>query len=117
MKNEVIASYQEAGISYEIDHLGIGRRSQWGEFAVYSSGVQLAEFSSTAAGVLGEAQPSLPTESELVALAKTAVAEADSHYPCDQCGDEGKHHVSQDGTSTVIECRICGYESVVRTGS
>jgi hypothetical protein len=32
------------GGTYEIDHLGIGSRGQWGEFAVYRDGEEVAEF-------------------------------------------------------------------------
>ena len=41
---ETVAAFEHDGSSYEIDHLGIGSGSQWGEFAVYCDGEEVAEF-------------------------------------------------------------------------
>lgn len=70
---EVIASYRHDGATYEIDHLGIAVDSQYGEFAVYRNGVQVAEFATEAAFFLPAHRPELPSADALVALAKHAV--------------------------------------------
>ena len=41
---ETVAAFEHDGSTYEIDHLGIGSGSQWGEFAVYCDGEEVAEF-------------------------------------------------------------------------
>ena len=41
---ETVAVFEHDGSTYEIDHLGIGSGSQWGEFAVYCDGEEVAEF-------------------------------------------------------------------------
>jgi len=41
---ETVAAFEHDGSTYEIDHLGIGSASQWGEFAVYCDGGEVAEF-------------------------------------------------------------------------
>src|SRR5260370_4653313 len=41
---ETVASFEHDGSTYEIDHLGIGSGSQWGEFEVYCDGEEVAEF-------------------------------------------------------------------------
>jgi hypothetical protein len=45
---ETVAAFEHDGSTYEIDHLGIGSGSQWGGFAVYFDGEEVAE--STLAG-------------------------------------------------------------------
>ena len=39
-----VAAFEHGGGTYEIDHLGLGSGSQWGEFAVYCDGEEVAEF-------------------------------------------------------------------------
>ncbi len=39
---ETVAVFEHDGSIYEIDHLGIGSGSQWGEFAVYCDGEEVA---------------------------------------------------------------------------
>jgi len=39
-----VAAFEHDGGTYEIDHLGLGSGSQWGEFAVYCDGEEVAEF-------------------------------------------------------------------------
>ena len=39
-----VAAFEHDGGTYEIDHLAIGSGSQWGEFAVYCDGEEVAEF-------------------------------------------------------------------------
>lgn len=75
--SEVIATFTRDGGTYEIDHLGIGNPSQYGEFAVYRGDVQVAEFATDAAGYLPEHRPQLPELDTLIALAQQAVAEAE----------------------------------------
>jgi len=41
---ETVAAFDHDGSSYEIDHLGIGSASQWGEFEVYCDGEEVARF-------------------------------------------------------------------------
>ncbi len=41
---ETVASFEQDGSTYEIDHLGIGPGSQWGEFEVYCGDEEVAEF-------------------------------------------------------------------------
>jgi hypothetical protein len=41
---ETVAGFEHDGSTYEIDHLGIGSASQWGEFAVYCDGQEVAQF-------------------------------------------------------------------------
>ena len=41
---ETVTSFEHDGSTYEIDHLGIGFGSQWGEFEVYCDGEEVAEF-------------------------------------------------------------------------
>jgi hypothetical protein len=39
-----VAAFEHDGSTYEIDDLGVGPGSQWGEFAVYCDGEEVAEF-------------------------------------------------------------------------
>ena len=64
---ETVASFEHDGSTYEIDHLGIGSGSQWGEFEVYRGDEEVAEFTL--------AQPVLPVSAdELVRLARQALS-------------------------------------------
>lgn len=73
-KIETVATYEVGTATYEIDHLGICRDSQWGEFAVYRDGKQVAEFALTEAMLRKEFRPErLPvTDVELIAFAQAA---------------------------------------------
>lgn len=77
--DEVIATYEDGAMVYEIDHLGIAYPSQWGEFAVYLCGTneQVAEFAIPESALKPEFRPAdLPvTTGELIELAKAAVRE------------------------------------------
>jgi hypothetical protein len=46
---ETIVTFERDGSTCEIDHLGIGSASQWGEFAVYCDGEEVAQFTLAAA--------------------------------------------------------------------
>ena len=73
---ETVAAFEHGGSSYEIDHLGIGSGSQWGEFAVYCDGEEVAEFT-LAESVLrpGSGPAGLPVSAdELVRLARQALS-------------------------------------------
>gem|GEM_PF-2131269 len=73
---ETVAAFEHDGSTYEIDHLGIGSRSQWGEFAVYCDGEEVAEFA-IAGPVLrpGSRPAGLPVSAdELVRLARQALS-------------------------------------------
>lgn len=41
---ETVATFTRDGATHEIDHLGICRDSQWGQFAIYRDGEQVGEF-------------------------------------------------------------------------
>ena len=73
---ETVAGFEHDGSTYEIDHLGIGSASQWGEFAVYCDGEEVAEFT-LAESVLrpGSRPAGLPVSAdELVRLAQQALS-------------------------------------------
>src|SRR5580700_6969452 len=77
---ETVASFEDDGSTYEIDHLGIGSGSQWGEFEVYCEGEEVAEFT-LAGSVLrpGSRQAGLPVSAdELVRLARQALSSGTS---------------------------------------
>src|SRR5260370_16772511 len=66
--SETIAAFEHDGSIYEIDHLGIGSASQWGEFEVYRDGEEVAEFT-LAESVLrpGSRPPGLPAPPDRLA--------------------------------------------------
>jgi hypothetical protein len=73
---ETVAVFEHDGSTYEIDHLGNGSSSQWGEFAVYCDGEEMAEFA-IAGSVLrpGSRPAGLPVRAdELVRLAQQALS-------------------------------------------
>src|SRR5271166_5046377 len=71
-----VAAFEHDGGTYEIDHLGLGSGSQWGEFAVYCDGEEVAEFA--IAGPVrrpGSRPAGLPVcADELVRLARQALS-------------------------------------------
>ena len=71
-----VAAFEHDGSTYEIDHLGVGSGSQWGEFAVYCDGEEVAEFA--IAGPVrrpGSRPAGLPVcADELVRLARQALS-------------------------------------------
>lgn len=73
--NETIATFKHCGDTYEIDHLGIGLPSQWGEYAIYSDGRQVGEFATEAAVYRPEHRPPLPHNDILVELAKDVIGD------------------------------------------
>jgi hypothetical protein len=87
---ETIATYEDGGAIYEIDHLGILHDSQWGEFAVYRAGQHVATFSIAESMLKPEFRPeTMPvTTAELIALARGAVAEEEGGESTDQAQDE-----------------------------
>ena len=76
--DETVMTYEDNGQVYEIDHLGVGWPSQWGEFAVYTGNREVAAFSIPESLLKPEFRPAaLPvTPDQLVELAKQAVSEA-----------------------------------------
>ena len=73
---ETVASFEHDGSTYEVDHLGIGAGSQWGEFEVYCDGEEVAGFT-LAESVLrpGSRPAGLPVSAdELVRLARQALS-------------------------------------------
>jgi hypothetical protein len=73
---ETIATFALGGQTYEIDHLGIGFPSQWGEFNVWTDGNCVAEFAIEESALKPEFRPAeLPVSTdELIRLAREAVA-------------------------------------------
>ena len=71
-----VAAFEHDGGTYEIDHLGLGSGSGWGEFAVYCDGEEVAEFA--IAGPVrrpGSRPAGLPVcADELVRLARQALS-------------------------------------------
>lgn len=75
---ETVATFEMDGVTYEIDHLGICRDSQWGEFAIWRDGEQVGAFAIEEALLKPEHRPSLlpVSDEELVRLAKEALPHA-----------------------------------------
>src|SRR5580704_7756016 len=73
---ETVASFEDDGSTYEIDHLGIGSGSQWGEFEVYCDGEEVAEFTLAELVLRPGSRPAgLPVSAdELVRLARQALS-------------------------------------------
>jgi hypothetical protein len=71
-----VAVFEHDGGTYEIDHLAVGSGGQWGEFAVYCDGGEVAEFA--IAGPVrrpGSRPAGLPAcADELVRLARQALS-------------------------------------------
>lgn len=73
---EVIATFDHDGRTYEIDHLGIRRPLNWGEFAIYRNDEQVGEFAIPESMLLPQFQPEdLPPADELIALAIADIRE------------------------------------------
>lgn len=70
---ETVATYEEHGRTYQIDHLGICYPSQRGEYAVYCDDRQVAEFLAFGTLLRPEFQPPLPSTAQLIEMAKAAV--------------------------------------------
>src|ERR1700722_3625876 len=68
---ETVAAFDHDGSSYEIDHLGIGSASQWGEFEVYCDGEEVARFTLVQSVLRPAGRP--VSVDELVRLARQAV--------------------------------------------
>lgn len=77
LPSETVATYEHEGVRHEIDHLGIAHDDQYGEFAVYRDGQQIACFTTAAAGLRPQFRPELPSTAELIELAQSAVADAE----------------------------------------
>jgi hypothetical protein len=77
---EMVASYEQDGRTYQIDHLGICYPSQRGDYAVYCDDMQVAEFTP---GGLSVVLPEDIDTAELIApaLAGTAVRSAERALP------------------------------------
>ena len=73
---ETVASFEDDGSTYEIDHLGIGSGSQWGEFEVYCDGEEVAEFTLAESALRPGSRPAgLPVSAdELIGLARQALS-------------------------------------------
>jgi hypothetical protein len=73
---ETVAAFEYDGSSYEIDHLGIGSGSQWGEFVVYRDGEEAAEFTLAESVLRPRSRPAgLPVSAdELIWLARQALS-------------------------------------------
>ena len=73
---ETVAAFDHDGSTYEIDHLGIGSASQWGEFEVYCDGEEAARFTLVQSVLRPGSRPAgLPVSAdELVRLARQALS-------------------------------------------
>ena len=73
---DTVAAFEHDGSTYEIDHLGIGSGSQWGEFEVYCDGEEVAEFTLAESVLRSGSRPAgLPVSAdELVRLARQALS-------------------------------------------
>jgi len=73
---ETVASFEHDGSTYEIDHLGIGSGSQWGEFEVFCDGEEVAEFTLADLVLRPGSRPAgrLVSADELVRLARQALS-------------------------------------------
>ena len=73
--DETIATFEHAGRTYEIDHLGINMRSQWGSFALYCNGETIDGFDIPEAAIPREFRPAeLPyTNDQLIEMARTVL--------------------------------------------
>jgi hypothetical protein len=73
---EAVAVFEHDGSTYEIDNLGIGSGGQWGEFAVYCDGEEVADFAIAESVLRPESRPAgLPVSAdELVRLAQQALS-------------------------------------------
>lgn len=76
-QTETIITYEDNGAVYEIDDLSILHAEQWGEYAVYENGRQVADFTVPGAFMKEAFRPDVPTDDELVEYAKAAVAAAE----------------------------------------
>src|SRR5260370_32231154 len=72
---ETVASFEHHGSTYEIDHLGIGSGSQWGEVEVYCDGEEVAEFTLAESALRSGSRPAgVPVPArDLVRLARPAL--------------------------------------------
>jgi hypothetical protein len=70
-----VAVFDHDGSTYEIDHLGIGSASQWGEFEVYCDGEEVARFTLVQSVLRPGSLPAgLPVSAdELIRLARQAL--------------------------------------------
>ncbi len=73
---ETVAAFEHDGSTYQIDHLGIGSGSQWGEFVVYRDDEEAAEFTLAESVLRPRSRPAgLPVSvDELIWLARQALS-------------------------------------------
>ncbi len=73
---ETVAAFEQEGWTYQIDHLGIGSRSQWGEFVVYRDDEEAAAFTLAESVLRSRSRPAgLPVSAgELIWLARQALS-------------------------------------------
>jgi hypothetical protein len=73
---QTVAAFEHDGSTYEIDHLGLGSGSQWGEFEVYCDGEEVAEFTLAESALRPGSRPAgLPVSAdELIQLARQALS-------------------------------------------
>jgi hypothetical protein len=106
MSNETIATYQDGGHTYEIDHLGCAVVAQWGTFAVYRDSEQVTEFAIKESALKPEHRPDeLPVSTdELIQLAKQAVAADDDDVDDEEPEDNAvRAKWTIDGAKTLAE--------------
>ena len=73
---QTVAVFEHDGSTYEIDYLGLGSSTQWGEFAVYCDGEEVAEFAIAGSELRPGSRPAGLSVSadELVRLARQALS-------------------------------------------
>ncbi len=75
MHEDIIATYEDGGRTYEIDHLGISSPIQWGDLVAYCDGEMVAEFCIPPSLIPVSGPERLPPTGELIEMAKDAVAD------------------------------------------
>ncbi len=70
---ETVATFDYFGRTYQVDHLGVAVGTQYGEYAIYRDGRQVAEFEVEDAFRATEHRQGLPATAELIKLAKAAL--------------------------------------------
>jgi hypothetical protein len=67
---ETVITFPHEGSTYEIDHLGICRDEQYGQYAIYHNGTMVGSFTTDSFSYHSDHRPSLPSKSQLIDFAK-----------------------------------------------
>jgi hypothetical protein len=73
---ETVAQFDQEGVTYELDHLGIAQPEQWGQLAIYADGDMVGEFTVEfpAAAFAETGHPELPDTDVLEQLGRHQLA-------------------------------------------